>query len=255
MIYTELIRDMTWSYSRLECFESCPYRWFLKYIEHEQEEPLFYSSYGSFMHELLAGIYKGELTREAAKDRFLFGFAETVRGERPPGRIAADYIDAGFSYLKDFEPLPVDPAGVELNVEFRVGRVPFTGFLDLLGRCGRKYTVIDHKSRNLKPRSGRGKPTQNDRDIDSMLRQLYLYAEAVYQTFGEYPASLCFNCFRNGTFIEEPFQKDKLSDALTWAEGLVGEIEQCEDFGPRPEYFKCRYLCGVHNQCCYYEGA
>lgn len=245
---------MTWSYSRLESFESCPYRWFLKYIEHEHDEPLFYSSCGSFMHSLLADLYRGNLTQEAAKDRFLFGFSSAVQGERPPGRIAADYIDAGFSYLRDFKPLPVHPVGVELHVEFRVGSVPFVGFLDLLGQCCQKYTVIDHKSRSLKPRSGRAKPTQSDIDLDTMLRQLYLYAEAVHQLYGDYPASLCFNCFRNGTFIEEPFRKEKLDEAIAWATELVGEIERCEDFAPHPEYFKCRYLCGVHNACCYYEG-
>lgn len=246
---------MTWSYSRLECFESCPYRWFLKYIEHEEEEPLFYSSYGSFMHELLAGIYKGELTQEAAKDRLLFGFAENVRGERPPGRIAADYIDAGFSYLKEMKKLPVEVAGVEINAKSTVGDKPFTGFLDVLGKSDDGYVVVDHKSRNLKPRSGRKQPTLKDEELDHMLRQLYLYAEAVFQNYGSYPAALCFNCFRSGTVIEEPFRKERLNEAKAWATDLIGEIEVCEDFGPRPEYFKCRYLCGVHHQCCYYEGA
>ena len=254
MIYTELIRDMTWSYSRLECFESCPYRWFLKYIEHEYDEPLFYSSYGSFMHGLLAELYRGNLTQEAAKDRFLFGFSSEVRGERPPGRIAADYIDAGFAALRDMRPIRLDPVSVEQKADFKVENTPFTGFLDLSGKRGNDYIIVDHKSRNLKPRSGHAKPTQNDLDIDSMLRQLYLYAEAVFQNVGAYPDVLCFNCFRNGVFIEEPFRKEKLDEALAWAKELIGEIECCDDFAPHPEYFKCRYLCGVHNACCYYEG-
>ena len=254
MIYTELIRDMTWSYSRLECFEACPYRWFLKYIEREHDEPLFYSSFGSFMHGLLADLYRGKLTQEAAKDRFLFGFSSEVLGERPPGHIAAGYIDAGFSYLCDFRPLPLDPVDVEQKVDFRIGNTPFTGFLDLFGKCGDRCIIVDHKSRNLKPRSGRAKPTQNDIDLDTMLRQLYLYAEAVFRNFGTYPDALCFNCYRNGAFIEESFRKEKLDEAIAWATELVGEIERCENFAPHPEYFKCRYLCGVHNACCYYEG-
>lgn len=30
--YRPLIEAMTWSYSRLEIFDDCPYRWFLTYI-------------------------------------------------------------------------------------------------------------------------------------------------------------------------------------------------------------------------------
>ena len=26
MVYRELIKDMTWSFSRIECFNDCPYR-------------------------------------------------------------------------------------------------------------------------------------------------------------------------------------------------------------------------------------
>lgn len=47
--YRPLIETMVWSYSRLEIFDDCPYRWFLSYIHtpkmHKEEK--FYSLYGT----------------------------------------------------------------------------------------------------------------------------------------------------------------------------------------------------------------
>ena len=62
--YRPLIEDMTWSFSRIECFNDCPYRWFLRYIKKYPETPQFYSSYGSFMHKLIEQYYKGEITKD-----------------------------------------------------------------------------------------------------------------------------------------------------------------------------------------------
>ena len=68
LIYRELINDMTWSYSRVKTFHDCPYRWFLKYIHDCKEVPMFYSSYGSFMHKLLEQYYKGMLSKEEIRN-------------------------------------------------------------------------------------------------------------------------------------------------------------------------------------------
>lgn len=49
--YRPLIEAMTWSYSRLEIFDDCPYRWFLTYIHTPKlkKEDKFYAAYG-FVH-------------------------------------------------------------------------------------------------------------------------------------------------------------------------------------------------------------
>lgn len=62
--YEPVIRDMTWSYSRIKSFEDCPYRWYLKYIRKLKGKEMFFSNYGSFVHKLLERYYKGELTQK-----------------------------------------------------------------------------------------------------------------------------------------------------------------------------------------------
>ena len=131
--YKPLIEDMTWSYSRIKCFEDCRYRWYLKYICGCQDRPMFYSSYGSFIHKLLERFYKGEITKEEMEIKFLFGFQKEVLGERPNGKIVNNYINSGIEYLKNFQPLPFNTVAVEQKIDFKINNISFTGFIDYIG--------------------------------------------------------------------------------------------------------------------------
>lgn len=78
--------------------------------------------------------------------------------------------------------------------------------LDFLGESeAGELVLVDNKSRDLKPRSNRKRPTAKDTELDDMLRQLYLYSIPVFESFGRYPDWLCFNYFRSGVFIKERF--------------------------------------------------
>lgn len=130
----------------------------------------------------------------------------------------------------------------------------FTGVVDFLGESvNGELFLVDNKSRELKERSGRAKPTAKDQELDDMLRQLYLYSIPVFDEFGRYPDWLCFNCFRSGVFIKEQFDIEKFEEAKRWALNLIEEIEREEDFDPNPNYFFCKWLCGVNDKCEYYE--
>lgn len=251
--YRPLIEDMVWSYSRIKCFHDCPYKWFLKYIKKIPEQPQFYASYGSFMHRLIEQYYKGELTKEQMQLKFLFDFSKEVEGERPQESTVKNYIRCGNRYLSEFEPFPYRMLGVEKRVAFSLAGKPFIGYIDFLGEKNGDLYVVDNKSRTLKPRSHREKPTVKDKALDEMLVQLYLYAGAVKEEYGGFPKSLCFNCFREGVFIEEPFDQNAYNSAVSWAKESIENISDSEEFPPKIEYFACKYICGVNNECCYWQ--
>lgn len=253
MIYRPLIEDMVWSYSRLKCFEDCPYRWYMKYICNLPDNPRFYSSFGSFVHKLLESYYKGKIKKEDLPREFLLGFSENVKGERPSEKIVSNYIDQGLLYFRTFEPVDMNVIAVEKKFDYKIDGIPFIGFADLVCEKNGDLYIVDHKSKDLKPRSNRKKETQNDRDLDETLRQLYIYAEAVKQTYGEYPTGLCINCFRTGVFIEEPFQYEEFCKTIDWAKRTVEEIMDVDSFHPWIEYFPCKYICGLNEECCYWE--
>ena len=181
---------------------------------------------------------------------FLINFRKKVIGPRPDGKIVQKYIESGRTYLSAFDPLPYKRLWVEERRDFVLENRKFTGVVDFLGESvNGELFLVDNKSRELKERSGRAKPTAKDQELDDMLRQLYLYSIPVFDEVGRYPLLLCFNCFRSGVFIKEQFDIEKFEEAKRWALNLIEEIEREEDFDPNPNYFFCKWLCGVNDKC------
>lgn len=251
-IYKAIVDRMTFSYSRLSSFSDCRYGWFLKYIDCSEEQDMFYASYGKFIHSILERFYKNELEQDEMVSTFLQGFSTEVKGQYPSESIVASYVEKGLEYFRNFKPLDMNILGVEKQVEFKVSGYNLIGFIDLLGEKDGELYIVDNKSRELKPRSKKNNLVR-DRELDDMLKQLYIYSEAVYQEFGKYPKSLCFNCFKNGVFIEEPFDIETHKKTLDWVIEQINKIKNAKDFYPALDYFKCKYLCGVHNECCYFN--
>lgn len=120
-----------------------------------------------------------------------------------------------------------------------------------MAKDGDNIIILDNKSRALKPRSGRKKPTKSDLELDEYLRQLYLYSIPIQTEFQQYPERLEFNCFRTQQIIPEPFREDALEHAKLWALQTIDTITQNEDWSPKMEYWKCKYLCDHSHQCEY----
>lgn len=227
--------------------------WFLKYISKCQDEPMFYASYGSFIHKIIELYYKGVITKDQMLTKFLTEFSSEVKGDRPSANIVQSYIKSGIDYFTGFSPFEYDPVAVEKKISFDINGYNFVGYIDFLGLKNGEYYIVDNKSRNLKQRSKRKNPTLKDQELDDMLKQLYLYSAGVYQEFGTYPKALCFNCFKNKTFIKEQFDINAYHKALDWAKESIEKIKTAEEFAPKCDYFYCKYLCGVNSSCCYYD--
>ncbi len=252
--YEPLLRTMTWSFSRLNSYRQCPCAWYLHYLMEEEEEECFYSSFGSFCHELIARFYTGELTRDELLPEFLQGFSLRVLGERPSADAERKYLDQGAEYFENFEEFPLETVFVEQKKDFQVGNVKMTGIIDYLGRdSDGGLILVDHKSADLKARSTNGKRRASDQKLDDTLRQLYLYGTAVRDAFGEFPKELWLNCFRTGNLIREPFDEGKYEEAARWAEETVEKICRDSDFLPTDDYYYCRWICGVRHACDLYE--
>lgn len=255
MNYAFIIDQMEWSYSRLTAFEQCPYQWYLKYIYGlEEKQSKFFSDFGSWVHQLLEDYFTGRIPKEQLAGKYLSGFRAHVIGEAPSQKIRQSYLEQGKQYFKRFSFPAREILLPEEKIHFNFAGHPFVVIIDLqsLDEEG-KLCITDHKSHNLKPRSGRKKPTRSDEELDRYLRQLYLYAAAVREKHGAYPDYLEFNCFRTGTFIREPFRKEKLRETEQWAEDLIRTIRETDDWQPKEDYWFCTHLCDASGECKYRE--
>lgn len=246
--------DFVWSYSRLKKYEDCKYSWWLKYIDGCEGRERFFSQYGTFMHDILAKFYSGEITKDELPTYYLTHFIYNVTAKAPNQKIFNSYFSSGLEFLKDMEEIRLEQSEVEKKISFKINDKNFVGYIDLIGRDkDGGLWIVDHKSRALKPYSKRRSPTLSDKELDEYYKQLYLYSEGVSNDSGELPKCLVFDCFRKKYLIKEKFHSEKLEETKMWASNLIHEISNNTDWSPNYDWFKCKYLCDVHEDCEYFQ--
>ena len=163
MRYDLTIEAMEWSYSRLSAFEDCPYLWFQRYICEIPGQSKFFAQYGSLMHSILQQYLTGALRKDELVSYFLSHFVTDISDKAPSHKLHMNYLEQGRQYLKTLSFPARKVIKVEDKMMFQFAGHPFIGFLDLLSEDehGKLY-ITDHKSRALKPRSNRKKPTLGD---------------------------------------------------------------------------------------------
>lgn len=252
MKYSNIISDFTWSYSRINQFEMCPYAFLLNYIKHTPKKPMFFSEYGSFIHKLIEQHLNGKFEKDALAKEYLTRFKAEVIGKAPSRDIFKSYFEQGFSYFSDFSFPYKNPLFVEQRVNFNIDGKPFVGVIDCVAKENDEIILLDNKSRALKPRSNRKKPTKTDGELDRYLRQLYLYSIPIKDIFHVYPTRLEFNCFRTGQLISEPFKMDEFERAKQWASESINTIIENDDWSPKLDFWKCNHICDLSDECEYY---
>lgn len=206
------------------------------------------------MHKLLAEYISGEKTKPRIELDYLVGFSEEAPLYQAPNKkVYEGYFSDGLNYIRNIGELEHHIRAVEKEVNFQVGQFKVIGFIDVEADGENGVVIADHKSRKLVPKTGRAKKTKSDLELDEYFKQLYLYAEAIFQETGVYPDKLAINSFRNGNVLIEDFDPNTKDDVLKWFHGQIDEIENCDDFPPSVEYFKCRYLCDVNQECEYFN--
>lgn len=247
---------MVWSYSRLSSFHECPYRWFLTYLYRDDygkkpgRKSGFFAEYGTYMHLILQLYLSGILPRHELSAFYVAHFKENVRAKPPNQKIFQNYFEQGFQYFDTIEFPKRNILDVEERVDFTFAGKPFTGFIDVVSDDNR-LIITDHKSRTLKPRSTRKKPTKADAELDDYLRQLYIYSAAVNDKYGRFPDLLEFNCFRSQIMIREPFDMKQYSLVEQWAGEEIDRITCNDSWKACPDYWRCNYLCDVCEECEY----
>lgn len=252
MRYDLKIESMEWSYSRLSAYENCPYKWLVRYIYGIKGQSKFFAQFGSFMHSILQKYLNHELNHNELTIYYLTNFRKEVSGSAPNKKIYSGYLNQGRQYLKTLSLPDREVLGVELKLKWEFAGYPFQAYIDCLSRDedGKVY-ITDHKSRTLKPRSGKRKPTKADKELDKYLRQLYIYAHAVHSIYGFYPDYLEFNCFRSGVWIQEPFRIEKMLEIEAWASSLIEKIISTDNWYANPDYWFCNHICDVSEDCEY----
>lgn len=255
-----MIDDMRWSFSRIQCYDNCPYNFYLKYIKKIKDNDNAFSQYGKLCHNILEEYANGEIAEFELLNEYKNRFDKSVTKNFPynkHGDLRDGYFKGGEDYFTTFEGFKdYKIVKAEGEVKFEIGGYDFIGYVDLvLKNKDNQLVILDHKSKKLSnPRKSTWENIDKRRksELYQYLRQLYLYSKPLIEKYKVYPQILIFNSFKVGKWIEIPFDKDDYQESLDWALNIINNIYNDENMTERhdKQYF-CDNICGTSSYCEY----
>ena len=236
-----IIGTMTYSFSRLNSFYTCPLEWRNVYIECENKDSSANAQFGSLVHKILEMYAKGELSIFEISQYYIDHFDEYITYNFPANKyvdLREKYYNAGLDYLDNID-LDLDNyeiLGVEKLVKFKINEYDCIGFIDLLLRNKEtgEITILDHKSSSIGILKS-GRIAKKDREhFEAFKKQLYLYSKAVIEEYGHVD-KLKWNLFKDRKYIEIPFKQNEYEDSLKWAADTIELIKNETEWGINKE--------------------
>lgn len=242
------VKDIRFAFSRLTAFEQCPMMFYLENIKNPPVEEVdnFFAQYGTFAHLLLEGWAKDEIPSYALAEEWEDGFDAAVTMPPPPfpKGMAEKYYQAGLKYFKSFNGFgdEYEILSVEEKFVLNIDGYQVSGIADLILRNKRTgdIEVIDHKSKSM---------STMKKDLPTYTRQLYLYAMAVKEKWGVYPAKLKFNVFKEGKFVTEDFTMEGMNETRQWILDTIHRIEQTTEWCIHTDSYFCKNICSCAFAC------
>ena len=251
-----------YSYSQLSSFSECPFGYYLKHIELQEDKSNGFAEQGTLIHDLLDKWAKKELTIEQLPIEYERRYADEVVTSFPRILASKGYAEKsyqqGLEYFQNFRGFPgFEVVSAEekfdMPLELTDGTTrPFIGFVDLVLRD--EFTgglvILDHKSKSW---------ATFRKERESMYKQQYLYAYFVHKKYNEWPQGLMFNLFKaEGKLDEQEFSMDKYNEVMQWATDAIHQIEsyeildwmECkEQKTPGKPDMYCAEICSVRGVC------
>ena len=253
--YKDTLDKMTWSFSRLNLYETCPYAFYQKYIEEALGEDNYFAENGSLMHETIMKVLKGELELQDAPAYYIDEY-ENIYSKTKVSTMENTFNKC-LDYLCTTDGLDTkryEIIWVEEKISFRISKYIFTGYPDLVLRdkTNDEIILVDHKSSDYFFKKD-GTVLKNQLEsFNTYKHQMYLYCKWVYERFGKFPSKLVWNHFKDGGKLSIiPFNKDDYEETLDWAIKTIKKIYKDNKFKENKSYMHCYVLCEFRYDCEY----
>lgn len=256
MSYAKIIDEMTFSFSRIHAYEQCPYLFYLKYIEKRDGESNFYAANGKAMHEVFEELLTDKISIDDVTTTYTEKFDLICEIERES--IMENTFSKCMDYLCEIDAFDHDKyeiVGVEMELEFKLGKYKFVGFADLVVKNKKNGEVIlvDHKQATHFLKKD-GTPLKNQVDnFNAYKKQMYLYCKGLEEQFGILVDKIVWNHFKEGMTTVIPFDKEEQEESIKWALDTIAKIKKDKKFANKDSYLMCKSLCDYRNDCEYLE--
>ena len=174
--------DRIWSWSKINCFHTSPYEYYLKYIKKAKEDRAnsIYVTTGGIAHDILEKLYTNEITYGQMAELFEDGWMVAAEiadlkfdrsDEERNEKIKDKYYENLVHFFSNHTKLEGKPI-IEQFVKVKIGGNLFQGYIDIAFKDEEGYiTIQDWKTSSIY----KGAKAENESG------QLVLYADALIQ--------------------------------------------------------------------------
>lgn len=234
------VKDITWSFSSLNSYYTCPYSWYLKKVEKKEDEGSHWGVGGGAAHDTLEEVLKGNLAPEHATSFFVEHCPILTFPTMKEG-----YADRWVSdTLKFFDNLPEflktikgEVVGIEEDSIVEIEGYKLRCIVDLVLKENNSLIAWDWKSSAASQFTGK--------KLAEKAKQLYLYSRAVKEIHGKYPDKLVFYLFREQKKIEIPFSRKDYNKTVKWMTDTINKIANEKEWQKSTNFFFCKNICGL----------
>lgn len=237
----------TWSFSRISCFDQCPYSFKLIYLDEVDQRSNAFADYGTLCHSCFEHYMKGETPLFALSEEYEERYDKEVTGLWPPfpAGLGGKYFDQGKQFFETWQGIDEDAYEIidsEKHFVIDVEGNTLIGYIDavLRDKATGKLVIWDWKSKSY---------TQMKKDLNEYRNQLYIYAMGCKEVYGEYPQSISFYIFREDKWVTEEFSLEQLEKTKEWIVGTIDRIKQSSEYIVSPSGYFCKYICSASDHC------
>jgi hypothetical protein len=251
MKYDYIIENIKFSYSSANSFHTCPFGFFLTYIESEDRIGNGFSSYGNYIHDILEKFFAGTLEEDELLSYYVDNYSQVEQSFPPyPAGMPQSYYDSGYKFFESFtfnkdryQPIVIEDY---INSEYEGIKLVVKPDLVLHDTQTNKYQLVDYKTAKLK--TGKYQKQQ----IDDYMKQFLLYSFFLKKEQNIVIDQIKIWFIRDG--IEKVFdvKQEEMESALKWFKDTIDAIYTEEQWLPNTDksnaYF-CQHICGVRHVC------
>jgi RecB family exonuclease len=246
-----LLDGFEWSFSRIESFSTCPYCFYLQYIQGIKGKDSFFGQYGSFIHEILEQYNKGKLFTFELLEKYENEYNEKVT-ESVTDVISTSYYNKGYEYFSNFEEPDYEVLACENEYKFKIGEFNFTGKIDVETRNAiRDYKTKKGKAYKRRPKDNPLIRTMTDgRFIDlNEFKQLYIYCIPFFDKYGYYPEELILDLVKENDVYKLKFDINDFELCKQMELDEIQKIYDAVEFTKTEDEFWCNNICGQRFNC------
>lgn len=269
-----ILDNMTFSFSNIQAFDTCPRMWQLKYLDCRIGESNIYAKFGTCCHHVIQDYVDGKVPKDDLRKRYDEEFAKCV-DDCPPDFMndkTYKFYENGVTYFEyEADTSVVDRViklyqpkynRYEVFTEYYFEYImpsngrKFCGYIDLLiafyDENGKvvDVLVVDHKSGKISINKSGGISQANLEKYEQYKRQLHLYADFVKYEFGLYPRTMMLNFINDRRLLGIAFSEDDHDDVLLWINNTIESMYETESFEMTGPYFFCKKICEYRDGNC-----